>query len=260
MIVEVHFEGADSTGVAGTKDISLGGLYMSTQGDIPVGATLTLRIPLGNDVRGVEAAADAGLVVAAAHENDGDGLVTLPQLAAWEGAKARPPHNNDQLGMYGDLVYASPGLQRQDLEKYFKDASFGVKPGDAERTYSPRDDVTIVRDKGFGIPHVYGNTRAGTMFGVGYAQAEDRLFLMDVFRRVGRGTSSSLIGGSGREFDHDVWGKAPYREEELNREDNLYAQRLSEPRKARAHYVQLLQLEPQHPQATAIRFWLEANP
>jgi tetratricopeptide (TPR) repeat protein len=41
---------------------------------------------------------------------------------------------------------------------------------------------------------------------------------------------------------------------------NLYAQRLNEPRKARAHYVQLLQLEPQHPQATAIRFWLEANP
>jgi acyl-homoserine lactone acylase PvdQ len=137
----------------------------------------------------------------------------------------RPAHNNDQLGMYGDLVYASPGLQRQDLEKYFKDASFGVKPGDAERTYSPRDDVTIVRDKGFGIPHVYGNTRAGTMFGVGYAQAEDRLFLMDVFRRVGRGTSSSLIGGSGREFDHDVWGKAPYREDELNREFSLYPQR-----------------------------------
>jgi hypothetical protein len=49
LIVEVHFEGADSTGVAGTKDISLGGLYMSTQGDIPVGATLTLRIPLGNE-------------------------------------------------------------------------------------------------------------------------------------------------------------------------------------------------------------------
>lgn len=55
LIVEVHFEGADSTGVAGTKDISLGGLYMSTQGDIPVGATLTLRIPLGNEYAVVKA-------------------------------------------------------------------------------------------------------------------------------------------------------------------------------------------------------------
>ena len=48
LIVDVHFEGGNSTGIAGSKDISLGGLYMSTQGDIPVGATLTLRIPLAN--------------------------------------------------------------------------------------------------------------------------------------------------------------------------------------------------------------------
>ena len=47
LIVDVHFDGADSTGVAGTKDISLGGLYLSTQERIPEGATLTLRIPLG---------------------------------------------------------------------------------------------------------------------------------------------------------------------------------------------------------------------
>jgi tetratricopeptide (TPR) repeat protein len=41
---------------------------------------------------------------------------------------------------------------------------------------------------------------------------------------------------------------------------NLYAQQLGQPAKARAHYLRLLQLEPQHPQATAIRYWLEANP
>jgi tetratricopeptide (TPR) repeat protein len=41
---------------------------------------------------------------------------------------------------------------------------------------------------------------------------------------------------------------------------NLYAQQLGEPEKARAHYLRLLELEPQHPQATAIRYWLEANP
>src|SRR5882762_6944707 len=49
LIVDVHFDGADSTGVAGTKDISLGGLYLSTQVQIPEGATLTLRIPLGRE-------------------------------------------------------------------------------------------------------------------------------------------------------------------------------------------------------------------
>ena len=49
LIVDVHFDGADSTGIASTKDISLGGLYMSTQAEIPVGATLALRLPLGSE-------------------------------------------------------------------------------------------------------------------------------------------------------------------------------------------------------------------
>jgi hypothetical protein len=49
LIVDVHFDGAESTGVASTTDISLGGLYMSTQLEIPVGATLGLRLPIGDD-------------------------------------------------------------------------------------------------------------------------------------------------------------------------------------------------------------------
>ena len=47
LIIDVFFNGADLTGVAGTKDISPGGLYMNTQAEIPEGALLTLRIPLG---------------------------------------------------------------------------------------------------------------------------------------------------------------------------------------------------------------------
>ncbi len=51
LIVDVFFDGADLTGVASTKDISPGGLYMNTQADIPEGALLTVRLPLaGRDV------------------------------------------------------------------------------------------------------------------------------------------------------------------------------------------------------------------
>ena len=51
LIIDVFFDGADLTGVAGTQDISPGGLYMNTQAEIPEGAVLTLRIPLeGHDV------------------------------------------------------------------------------------------------------------------------------------------------------------------------------------------------------------------
>jgi hypothetical protein len=49
LIVDVHFDGAETTGIASTKDISVGGLYLSTQAEIPVGATLALRLPLGSE-------------------------------------------------------------------------------------------------------------------------------------------------------------------------------------------------------------------
>lgn len=49
LIVDVYFNGADATGVASTKDISIGGLYMNTQTEVPEGAVLLLRIPLGDD-------------------------------------------------------------------------------------------------------------------------------------------------------------------------------------------------------------------
>ena len=146
-----------------------------------------------------------------------NGTDTATDVAAFQLDGSRPSNNSDQLSMYGDLVRATPGLSAADLSKYFKDESFGVKPEDVVRTYSPRADVTIQRDR-FGVPHVYGDTIEGTMFGVGYASAEDRLFLMDVFRRVGRGESASFVGGSALEFDSDVFSSAPYKEGELEQQ------------------------------------------
>ena len=53
LIVDVFFDGKDVTGVASTKDISPGGLYMNTQADIPEGALLLVRIPFRQDVEAV---------------------------------------------------------------------------------------------------------------------------------------------------------------------------------------------------------------
>ena len=41
---------------------------------------------------------------------------------------------------------------------------------------------------------------------------------------------------------------------------NLYAQQLHQPVEARQHYLRVLEVEPRHPQASAIRYWLAANP
>ena len=38
-----------------------------------------------------------------------------------------PPHVKDQLSMYGDLVYNTPGLTDDKMYPVFKDASFGAK-------------------------------------------------------------------------------------------------------------------------------------
>lgn len=47
LIVDVFFDGCDATGVASTKDISVGGLYINTQATIPEGCVLLVRIPFG---------------------------------------------------------------------------------------------------------------------------------------------------------------------------------------------------------------------
>lgn len=49
LIVDVFFDGQDVTGVASTKDISPGGLYLNTQTVIPQGAILLVRIPFRPD-------------------------------------------------------------------------------------------------------------------------------------------------------------------------------------------------------------------
>jgi tetratricopeptide (TPR) repeat protein len=41
---------------------------------------------------------------------------------------------------------------------------------------------------------------------------------------------------------------------------NLYAQSLYQPHLARPHYLKVLELEPNHPEATNIRYWLASNP
>ena len=146
-----------------------------------------------------------------------NGLVNGPQLLAFEASGTKPAHNDDQLAMYADLVRATPGLKAADLEKYFKDSSFGVPPGKVGRTYSPRDDVTIVRDSDFGVPHIYGADRNGAMFGTGYATAEDRLFFIDVLRHLGRAQLTSFAGGAvgNRAFDEMQWANAPYTEQDM---------------------------------------------
>ncbi len=49
LIIDLFVDGKDITGVANTKDIGGGGLYMNTQTELPEGSVLLVRIPFGED-------------------------------------------------------------------------------------------------------------------------------------------------------------------------------------------------------------------
>lgn len=53
--------------------------------------------------------------------------------------------------------------------------------------------ITIIRDD-WGVPHIYAARNEDIAFGLGYAQAQDRLFFMDLARRFARGQLSEVLG------------------------------------------------------------------
>ncbi|HLY33754.1 MAG TPA: penicillin acylase family protein [Jatrophihabitantaceae bacterium] len=133
-----------------------------------------------------------------------NGLVNPTDAALFELTGQRPPNSQDQLGKYANLLYGYPSLTNSTLSTYYNDESFGVPPANVTRTETPKLGVAILRDK-LDIPHVYGNTDALVAFGAGFAQAEDRLFLMDVLRHYGEGTLAQFLGASCafEQMDHD---------------------------------------------------------
>lgn len=55
LIIEIYFDGRDATGVAHTRDISFGGLYLNTRGPIKEGSDIKLRFEFGGDQMIVDA-------------------------------------------------------------------------------------------------------------------------------------------------------------------------------------------------------------
>lgn len=146
-----------------------------------------------------------------------NGSATEGQLLAFGFSGTRPAHSQDQLGKYNKLLYGYKNLTDAKLGKYYDDESFGVPKKDIIRTEMPSSvqfpsgSVVIERDPR-DVPHIYGATDTAGAFGAGYAQAQDRLFLMDVLRHFGAGDLTSFAGPScaDEQMDHDQLLVAPY--------------------------------------------------
>jgi acyl-homoserine lactone acylase PvdQ len=116
-----------------------------------------------------------------------------------------PPTASDQLRLYDGLTPLLGNVKPSDLTRYFKSARFGIA-GRVVRTERPRPGVRILRDR-WGVPHVYGRTRADVEFGAGWATAEDRYILLELLRGPGRlaaldvpGVDPFALATSGRQF------------------------------------------------------------
>jgi len=57
------------------------------------------------------------------------------------------------------------------------------------------DSTEVVYDK-YGVPHIYANNAEDAYYALGYAHAQERLFQMDILRRLSTGQLAEILGAS----------------------------------------------------------------
>ncbi|HYH58309.1 MAG TPA: penicillin acylase family protein [Thermoleophilaceae bacterium] len=64
-------------------------------------------------------------------------------------------------------------------------------------------EIVIKRDE-FGVPHVFAPDRRSVSYGAGYALAQDRLWQLHIFRHLGKGELSQILGPLVIDIDRDT--------------------------------------------------------
>lgn len=64
----------------------------------------------------------------------------------------------------------------------------------------PESTITIARD-GHGVPHIDAASENDLAFGLGFVHSQDRLWQMEMNRRIGSGRVSEVLGNAGLGFD-----------------------------------------------------------
>lgn len=121
-------------------------------------------------------------------------LVASPSLGADVARYILPPGNfggvpftvnsTDQLSLYSGLTPLRDNITQADIDNFFLPENF--EPiGATQEEVTGRPGLRLLYDA-WGIPHVYGETRADTAFGAGWATARDRGLLLQVGRGPAR--------------------------------------------------------------------------
>ncbi|HVU60773.1 MAG TPA: penicillin acylase family protein [Mycobacteriales bacterium] len=146
------------------------------------------------------------------------GRTTVLDLATFEAGGAVPPSFTNQAALYNRVIDREPNSDA-DLSNFYKDSDFSVPKGaDVESVEHPIAGATVIRDKKYDVPHIYASTRSAGMYAAGYVSAEDRLFLMDVLRRMAEGEQAGLLGPSAIASDSSALGQFDLSPAELTHE------------------------------------------
>ena len=93
-------------------------------------------------------------------------------------------NSTDQLALYSGLTPLRDNITPADIDHFFLPEDFQpILPAREEATGRP--GLTLIYDA-WGVPHVYGRTRADVAFGAGWATARDRGLLLQVGRGPAR--------------------------------------------------------------------------
>src|SRR3954464_380033 len=64
----------------------------------------------------------------------------------------------------------------------------------------PASKIEVLRDA-HGVPHIYAASTADAHFALGFVHAQDRLWQMEIGRRIGAGRLAEVLGPGGLETD-----------------------------------------------------------
>ena len=148
---------------------------------------------------------------------------TPPQLALFEATGQAAGAQRDQLQMYSNLTTAAGSITgRRRSRTTSRTPPSASRPVTSGPPRAPSPESRSSATRAYGVPHIYGDTRAELMFGIGYATAEDRLFFIDVLRHAGQGDLASFAGGANVAMDESVWATEPYTQQDLVNQVNYH--------------------------------------
>ena len=94
------------------------------------------------------------------------------------------------------LGQAAPAAAQTSASSFSQLAKQSLSPLDGTlRASGLKAPVEVLRDR-WGVPHIYAQNMDDLFFAQGYVQAQDRLWQMEMWRRIGDGTLAEILGPS----------------------------------------------------------------